>query len=115
LLLTNNGVIYAFGDNYWGQLGFRNDDIKSKPVKLIHRNKFIDIASHFDDDISVSLSDEGNYYVWGDCKSKSILTPMQTVCKSFNEVFSKYTTFQINATQILFDFNDSFFSNWLLS
>ncbi len=108
LLLTNDGVIYVFGYTHLRQLGI-SDEIQSKPVKLNHKNKFIDIASHSDDDISVSLSDEGIYYVWGDCKSTRFSTPTRTICKSFDEVFATYSTFQINPTQKLFDFNDSFF------
>ncbi len=108
LLLTNDGVIYVFGYNHLGQLGI-SDRIQSKPMKLNHKNKFIDIASHSDDDISVSLSDEGIYYVWGECKSTRFSTSTRTISKSFDEVFATYTTFQINPTQKLFDFNDSFF------
>jgi hypothetical protein len=108
LLLTNDGVIYVFGYNHLGQLGI-SDRIQSKPMKLNHKNKFIDIASHSDDDISVSLSDEGIYYVWGECKLTTFLTPTRTICKSFDEVFATYSTFQINPTQKLFDFSDCFF------
>jgi hypothetical protein len=109
MLLSNNGDIYVFGDNYCGQLGIGSEEIQTKPMKLNHKNKFIDIASHFSDDISVSLSEDGIHYVWGYCRSKIILSPLKTICKSFDEVFTNYSNFQFNATETLFDFKDLFF------
>jgi alpha-tubulin suppressor-like RCC1 family protein len=47
LLLSCDGDIYVFGSNDYGQLGTDVEDEKQlTPKKLIHSNKFIDIASH---------------------------------------------------------------------
>jgi hypothetical protein len=90
LLLSKEGVIYTFGDNSYGQLGNRNEEKQSIPVKINHKNKFIDIASHFNEDISASLSSKGIFYIWGKCKDETILTPMKTIYNSFANLFDNF-------------------------
>jgi alpha-tubulin suppressor-like RCC1 family protein len=111
LLLSNCGDIYAFGDNKYGQIGNNNREMQLKPLKLIHKNRFVDIASHFYEHISISLSVDGIYYVWGFCGQKQYLTPIETNIKSFNEILSYYCnkTFVINNDII--QFKDPFFRN----
>ncbi len=55
LLLSNNGDIYDFNKNRHRQIGNGRKEIQTKPVKWINDNKFIDIATHFMIDISVSF------------------------------------------------------------
>jgi serine/threonine protein kinase len=109
MLLSNDGVIYAFGDNKWGQIGNGSKKMQMTPVKLTHLNKFWDIASNFIEDISVSLSIENHFYIWGKCGEDIHLTPYQTSCKSFIEVFSMFTQIQYVSSEQLINFNDSFF------
>ncbi len=78
LLLSNEGDIYAFGRNNCGQLGNKFFQKQSIPTKIIARNKFIDIASHYDCEISAALSVEGIYYVWGLCGQDFITGPKET-------------------------------------
>jgi hypothetical protein len=109
LLLSNNGDIYTFGDNDRGQLGNGNRESQSTPFKLDQKNKFIDIAAHFWEQISVSLSIDNIFYVWGQCGEKNILTPINTNFKTFNQVFSNYTSRQYEASDKLIEFEDSLF------
>jgi alpha-tubulin suppressor-like RCC1 family protein len=45
LLLSNNGVMYAFGDNRCGQIGEgSSEEMIETPFKVTHMNKFSDIA-----------------------------------------------------------------------
>jgi hypothetical protein len=109
LLLSNDGVIYAFGDGRFGQIGDGSKNMIMTPVKLNHENKFNDIASSFIENISVSLSLEGNFYFWGKCREEIYFSPFQTDCKSFNEVFSFFDCIQYEPTNKLLDFEDLFF------
>jgi alpha-tubulin suppressor-like RCC1 family protein len=68
LLLSSKGIIYACGNNECGQLGIPNTDPQLSPIQLNFGIKFKEIASHFDTDISVSLSYENKFYVWGEWK-----------------------------------------------
>jgi alpha-tubulin suppressor-like RCC1 family protein len=109
LLLSDDGVTYAFGDNRSGQIGNGSKIMHMTPVKLTHINKFKDIASNSMEDISVSLSIENIFYVWGRCAEDVYFTPIQTNCTSFNEVFSNYTQIQYKWSETLMNFNDLFF------
>jgi hypothetical protein len=108
-LLLSDGVIYAFGDNYWGQLGNGKTENQLIPVKLEYENKFIDIAAHFSLNISVSLSVDNIYYVWGECDEENILIPINTNFNSFNEVFLSYFSIQYESSDKLIEFEDYLF------
>jgi alpha-tubulin suppressor-like RCC1 family protein len=58
LLLTDDGFIYAFGDNSFGQLGDENRNHLSKLEKVNHENIYSDIETYFDKNISITLSVE---------------------------------------------------------
>lgn len=90
LLLSKEGDIYAFGDNSCGQCGNGKQEKQSNIFKIEQENKFIDIAAHFSTNISMSLSDDYVYYIWGDCGHENILVPRATEFKSFNEIFMNY-------------------------
>ncbi len=109
LLLSNNGEIYAFGDNRHRQIGNGRKEMQTKPVKLIIDNKFINIATHFMEDISVSLSNDNKFYVWGKCGNEIHSTPTLTNFISFDEVFSNFTNIQYEASKKLIDFSDLLF------
>jgi hypothetical protein len=109
LLLSNDGIIYAFGDNRFGQIGDGSNEIKTNPVKLNHKEKFIDIASNFMEDISVALSANNIFYVWGKCGKEIHLTPFKTTYRSFDEVFLNLTHIQYKPSKTLLEFNDLLF------
>lgn len=52
-----------FGHNKWVQIGISCSEQQLKPFKLVHKNTIIDIASHSDENTSISLSIEGTYNV----------------------------------------------------
>jgi hypothetical protein len=109
LLLSKDGVIYAFGYNYCGQLGIGNKESQLRPVELSHEIKFIDIATHSSLNISVSLSVEKIFYVWGDCKIKYFYTPIKTNFRTFAEVFNNYTSTRYEISEKLIEFEDQLF------
>jgi hypothetical protein len=109
LLLSNDGVIYAFGCNFWGQIGNGNKESQLRPVKLNHEKKFIDIAAHSSLDISVSLSIDNMSYVWGECKKEYFYTPIKTNFRTFAEVFNNYTSIQYEISEKLIEFEDQLF------
>jgi hypothetical protein len=86
LLLSRDRNIYAFGDNSCGQIGvddrplqtipFKMNDLKTnfwtllgsrEPLKIkpFRENKFIAISTHSLHNISIALSLDGIYFVWG--------------------------------------------------
>jgi alpha-tubulin suppressor-like RCC1 family protein len=79
LLLSSDVFIYSFGDNSYGQLGSNNQENESKPVKLIHKNRFFDITLYFDENISFELLVEGIYYFWSSLGIKYYLTQLNRI------------------------------------
>jgi tRNA A-37 threonylcarbamoyl transferase component Bud32 len=111
LILTNNGVIYAFGDNFFGQIGNGIKGDIETPTKLNHEKRFIDIASHWMASISIAQSLDNKYYIWGDCKEQQILMPIETNMKSFNEILVHYFGYCLEMSEKFIEFNDLIFNN----
>jgi RCC1 and BTB domain-containing protein len=109
LLLTNDRVIYAFGSNYFGQIanGMRAQ-IQIKLQKLNHEKRFIDMASHWNADISIALSLDNIYYVWGDCKEECNLKPIETKMRSFNEILVHFCGYSYEVNDKFIEFSDLF-------
>jgi RCC1 and BTB domain-containing protein len=99
LLLTNNGVIYAFGNNFFGQIGNGRKGYIEIPIKLYHEKRFIDIASHWNSNISIALSLDNKYYIWGDCKEQKISIPTEIKLKSFNEILVHYSGYCLEMSE----------------
>jgi hypothetical protein len=91
LLLSSEGAICAFGDNSSGQIGkqrTKGTKDQLKPTKINHVKTFFYISSHSSEEISMALSFDNIYYIWGNSIEKHILMPMETKFKSSNELFS---------------------------
>ncbi len=95
LLLSSYGEIYWFGNNGIEEL--------ITPIKLIHTNIFIDIASNPFHKISFAHSINGIYYAWGKCQEEVIKEPKMKIFKSFNDVFAYY----LQITHKTFESNSS--------
>jgi hypothetical protein len=111
LLLTNNGVIYAFESNSFGQIGNVMKRYIETPIKLNHEKKFIDIASHWNAHIPIAQSLDNKYYIWGYYKEQNILIPTETKLKSFNEILVHYSGYCLEMSEKFIEFNDLFFNN----
>jgi hypothetical protein len=99
-LLSRDGFIYMLGDNGNGKITI--------PKKLsMCKNRFIEIASHHRCDISLALSIDGIYYVWGNNGEELIKEPKESKeFNSFNDIFIHY--FQITY-QTIYSLNDMLF------
>ena len=65
LALTQTGKVYAWGQNYWGQLGLKDTKIESKPklVEMPNNVSVKQISCGFN--FSLLLTTEGNIYSFG--------------------------------------------------
>jgi alpha-tubulin suppressor-like RCC1 family protein len=105
LLLSSDGNIYAFGRNLSGELGNQKEENELSPQRIKIETKFIDISSHWRENISIALSQNGVYYNWGKCGEEIIRTPKQTNFESFVEIYAKY--FKITHKAINFEDQNS--------
>jgi alpha-tubulin suppressor-like RCC1 family protein len=90
LLLSREGDIFGFGSNDCGQLGNNNMENHFSPTKILIQKRFTEIASHKDCNISAALSNDGVFYIWGDCGKETITTPKSTEFNSFIQIFLYY-------------------------
>ncbi len=110
LILSDDGVIYAFGHNFWGQLGNgKHERLQLIPTKLVHKQKFIDIASHQSLNISISLSADHICYVWGESEYKYNYSPIETHFRTIAEVFNALTPIHYEPSEEFIEFSDSLF------
>jgi hypothetical protein len=116
LLLSCDGDIYAFGLNYCGEVGNGTREKQRFPIKLKLNEKFIDIASHPYECISMSKSIDGIYYVWGYFEGKCVLSPQSTKYESFEDILvSNDIIDNIKIFNKIIEFKDSFFRNGFYS
>lgn len=68
LALTENGTVWAWGSNRYGQLGDGTERDRSKPVRVMNGKRPLDdvtaIAAGFG--LSYALSSDGTVWTWGD-------------------------------------------------
>jgi tRNA A-37 threonylcarbamoyl transferase component Bud32 len=114
LLLSNDGVIYAIGKVFSAEsvkISENSDinEIRLKPSKLIHKKKFIDIACHWKEHISIALSSDNIYHVWGESEADNFHIPIETTFESFNEIFIYYCDYDFEISEKLSEFKDLYF------
>jgi hypothetical protein len=111
-LLSYDGDIYAFGDNSCGEV-VNGTQIKQRfPIKLELNNTFIDIASHLYYWISMSLSIDSTYYVWGQFEGNKGLSAQSTKYQSFEDILiSNNFITNMKTFDKLIEFKDSFVKN----
>jgi hypothetical protein len=113
LLLSNEGEIYGFGFNFYGRIGNGIKEIMTKPTKLNNEKKFIDIASHWNFNISMALSDDKIFYVWDEYYKQSFSIPTESMFKSFDEIFAHYFEQNFEVSEEIIEFSD-IRSQWIL-
>ncbi|CAG2107003.1 unnamed protein product, partial [Medioppia subpectinata] len=96
LMLTAEGDIYAFGFNDFGQIGNGCHDNQYTPLKVDAETKFKDIVAHYDNNLSIGVSVDDKYWVWGfNYKKKKISKPYNvskwTASYTLVDVFARYS------------------------
>ncbi|CAG2105444.1 unnamed protein product [Medioppia subpectinata] len=77
LLLTTDGEVYAFGFNSDGQVGNGTTNTQCLPIKVSDQIRFKDIMTNTTGNISAAIAVDDEYYIWGECKGKRILSPQK--------------------------------------
>jgi tRNA A-37 threonylcarbamoyl transferase component Bud32 len=117
LLLSSDGFIYAFGLNESGELGNQKEENELSPHRIKIETKFIDISSRWfcDFGISIALSQNGIYFIWGKCGEEIIRTPKPTNFESFVEIYAKYFKITHKAINLSSKYVDEFSEQNLIS
>jgi alpha-tubulin suppressor-like RCC1 family protein len=108
LLLTESGLIYAFGSNDSAQLGDNDGwglQNRNIPMRIDVSAKFVDIVApgFYIHKIAIGLAEDGFCYSWGDCNDQIITKPARTQFKNIDEAMLYYSKLH-NATYKTYHF-----------
>ena len=90
LLLTKDGQVYSFGMNNLGQVGNGSTNDQFEPVCLNNRIKIKDIISNKSNELSLAITEDDRYYVWGSVQYELILRPKSINITDERSVFDIY-------------------------
>ncbi|OQV12481.1 RCC1 and BTB domain-containing protein 1 [Hypsibius exemplaris] len=89
LALTDQGHLYAWGANTYGQLGNGSKLNASTPVRIASDlGRFTDLAAIHACSISAAITESGKVYMWGQARGQFITTPVETPFESLDDVFA---------------------------
>lgn len=90
LILSTEGMVYAFGRNNFGQVGCGDQKNQNLPSRVQSSAKFVDIACSMFSNTSTALSADKRSHIWGQCGDDSIVLPIDTPLKTMQELFARY-------------------------
>uniref|UniRef100_A0A7N6A510 BTB domain-containing protein n=1 Tax=Anabas testudineus TaxID=64144 RepID=A0A7N6A510_ANATE len=93
LALTDEGLLYAWGANTYGQLGTGNKSNHLSPVQVMaDKERIVEVAACHSTHTSAAKTQSGQVYMWGQCRGQSIVMPHLTHFTSTDEVFACFAT-----------------------
>ncbi|KAM9766765.1 RCC1 and BTB domain-containing protein 1 isoform 2-T3 [Menidia menidia] len=93
LALTDEGVLYAWGANTYGQLGTGNKSNHLSPVKIMaDKDRVVEVASCHSTHTSAAKTQSGEVYMWGQCRGQAIVLPHLTNFSNTDDVFACFAT-----------------------
>nr|XP_046180016.1 RCC1 and BTB domain-containing protein 1 isoform X4 [Oncorhynchus gorbuscha] len=94
LALTDEGLLYAWGANTYGQLGTGNKSNQLSPVHIMaeKESRIVEIAACHSTHTSACKTQSGQVYMWGQCRGQSIVLPHLTHFSCTDDVFACFST-----------------------
>ncbi|XP_027863673.1 RCC1 and BTB domain-containing protein 1 [Xiphophorus couchianus] len=93
LALTDEGLLYAWGANTYGQLGTGNKNNHLSPVQIMaDKERVVEIAACHSTHTSAAKTSSGKVYMWGQCRGQLISRPRLTHLSSMDDVFACFAT-----------------------
>lgn len=93
LALSDEGVLYAWGANSYGQLGIGNKANQVSPVKIAPEiGRVVEIAASHYNHISAALTQSSKVYMWGQCRGQSVTSPNETPFHSLHDAFACFAS-----------------------
>ncbi|CAN9497541.1 unnamed protein product [Ophioblennius macclurei] len=93
LALTDEGLLYAWGSNTYGQLGTGNKSNQLSPVQIMtDKERIVEIAACHSTHTSAAKTQSGQVYMWGQCRSQSIVLPLLTHFVCTDDIFACFAT-----------------------
>ncbi|XP_061081806.1 RCC1 and BTB domain-containing protein 1 isoform X3 [Conger conger] len=94
LALTDEGLLYAWGANTYGQLGTGNKSNQLSPVQIMpeKESRIVEIAACHSTHTSAAKTQSGQVYMWGQCRGQSVVLPHLTHFACTDDVFACFAT-----------------------
>uniref|UniRef100_A0A8C0SA14 RCC1 and BTB domain containing protein 2 n=1 Tax=Canis lupus familiaris TaxID=9615 RepID=A0A8C0SA14_CANLF len=93
LVLTDEGQVYAWGANSYGQLGTGNKSNQSYPAPVVvEKDRIVEIAACHSAHTSAAKTQGGHVYMWGQCRGQSVVLPHLTHFSCTDDVFACFAT-----------------------
>ncbi|XP_077435259.1 RCC1 and BTB domain-containing protein 1 isoform X2 [Vanacampus margaritifer] len=93
LALTDEGILYAWGSNTYGQLGTGNKSNQVFPVRIMsEKGRIVEVAACHSTHTSAAKTQSGQVYMWGQCRGQSIMLPHLTNFTCTDDVFACFAT-----------------------
>ncbi|XP_077393631.1 RCC1 and BTB domain-containing protein 1 isoform X2 [Festucalex cinctus] len=107
LALTDEGVLYAWGSNTYGQLGTGNKINQLVPVQIMSdKGRIVEVAACHSTHTSAAKTRSGQVYMWGQCRGQSILLPHLTHFTCTDDVFACFATPPVTWRLLSKEFDD---------
>uniref|UniRef100_A0A4W3H429 RCC1 and BTB domain containing protein 2 n=2 Tax=Callorhinchus milii TaxID=7868 RepID=A0A4W3H429_CALMI len=93
LALTDEGMLYSWGANAYGQLGIGIKSNQSCPVQVkMERERVVEIAACHSSHTSAAKTQSGQVYMWGQCRGQSVTVPHLTHFTCTDDVFACFAS-----------------------
>nr|KAF6428370.1 RCC1 and BTB domain containing protein 2 [Rousettus aegyptiacus] len=93
LVLTDEGQVYVWGANSYGQLGTGNKSNQTYPTPVtVEKERIIEIAACHSAHTSAAKTQGGHVYMWGQCRGQSVILPHLTHFSCTDDVFACFAT-----------------------
>ncbi|XP_064394072.1 RCC1 and BTB domain-containing protein 1-like [Halichondria panicea] len=93
LALTDDGKLYAWGSNVYGQLGNGTKTNLLMPSQVAgDLGRFVEIAASHNSHISAATLLNQKVFMWGMCRGQSVLSPLETKFSSLDDIFACFAT-----------------------
>ncbi|XP_042162932.1 RCC1 and BTB domain-containing protein 1 isoform X5 [Oncorhynchus tshawytscha] len=102
LALTDEGLLYAWGTNTYGQLGTGNKSNQLSPVQIMaEKERIVEIAACHSTHTSAAKTQSGQVYMWGQCREHDdFLTVSQSLKKEFDSPETADLKFSVDGKYI---------------
>ncbi|XP_028275745.1 RCC1 and BTB domain-containing protein 2 [Parambassis ranga] len=93
LALTDEGFVYAWGANSYGQLGTGNKSNQALPTLITtDKERMVEVAACHTSHTSAAKTQSGQVLMWGQCRGQAVASPYLTHFSSTDDVFACFAT-----------------------
>uniref|UniRef100_T1IZ19 acetylcholinesterase n=1 Tax=Strigamia maritima TaxID=126957 RepID=T1IZ19_STRMM len=93
MALSDEGTVFAWGANSYGQLGTGNKANLVVPEKIGEEiGRVVEIACSHYNHISAAVTQMSKVYMWGQCRGQSVVSSTETPFHSLHDVFACFAS-----------------------